>query len=316
MRVELRQGDLADLAFLRTDSVDVVFTAYAFGYVEDLGRVFRQVHRVLKVGAPLVFSLEHPAYALIDDDAEQPLLVRRSYFDRAADRPASRGGVELTAYHHTFADLYMGLIQASYRLEAILEPEPLLDGPRSSSGARPSATCRAPSSSRPAKRATDQSTDSGDGSARSASEPAATPSRLQSRTVCVRTVCVRTVCSRSGPPPPRRLGGVAVLGPPGVQPPAGLVLAEHALVEAQVEQEVEGPTDRRAGSMPRRSMTDGRRAQAGWRRAPRAARSSAMRTSSSSMRRASARALAALRVVESHRVSSFSWSSRGPASRT
>ena len=30
-----------------------VFSALAFGYVEDLGRVFRQVHRVLKVGAPL-----------------------------------------------------------------------------------------------------------------------------------------------------------------------------------------------------------------------------------------------------------------------
>ena len=50
VRVELRQGDLADLAFLRADSIDLVFSAYAFGYVEDLNRVFRQVHRVLKVG--------------------------------------------------------------------------------------------------------------------------------------------------------------------------------------------------------------------------------------------------------------------------
>ena len=38
--------------------------------------------------------------------------------------------------------------------------------------------------------------------------------------------------------------------------------------------------------------------------------------SSSSMRRARARALAALRVVQSHRVSSLSRSSSGPASRT
>ena len=62
VRVELRQGDMADLAFLRADSIDLVFSAYAFRYVEDLNRVFRQVHRVLKVGAPLVFSLPHPAY--------------------------------------------------------------------------------------------------------------------------------------------------------------------------------------------------------------------------------------------------------------
>src|ERR1700722_4604075 len=82
VRLDLRHGDLADLAFLRADSIDLAFSAYAFGYVEDLNRVFRQVHRVLKVGAPLVFSLPHPAYDMIDDDADPALLVRRSYFDR------------------------------------------------------------------------------------------------------------------------------------------------------------------------------------------------------------------------------------------
>ena len=44
VRVELRPGDLADLAFLRADSVDLVFSAGALGAVEDLNRVFRQVH--------------------------------------------------------------------------------------------------------------------------------------------------------------------------------------------------------------------------------------------------------------------------------
>ncbi len=50
VRIELRQGDLADLAFLRADSIDLVFSGYAFGYVDDLNRVFRQVHRVLEGG--------------------------------------------------------------------------------------------------------------------------------------------------------------------------------------------------------------------------------------------------------------------------
>jgi SAM-dependent methyltransferase len=130
VKVELRQGDLADLAFLRSDSVDVVFSAYAFGFVEDLGRVFRQVHRVLKVGAPFVFSLKHPAYDLIDDGAEQPLLVRRSYFDRSPIE-YSRGDATFVEYPHTFADLTMGLARSSYRIEAILEPEPQSGGPRS-----------------------------------------------------------------------------------------------------------------------------------------------------------------------------------------
>src|SRR5438105_5606309 len=46
VKVELRQGDLADLAYLRAESVDLVFSAYTFGYVQDLTRVFWQVHRV------------------------------------------------------------------------------------------------------------------------------------------------------------------------------------------------------------------------------------------------------------------------------
>lgn len=130
VRVELRHGDLADLAFLRADSIDVAFSAYAFGFVEDLNRVFRQVHRVLKVGAPLIFSLPHPAYDMIDDDADQPLLVRRSYFDHSPI-DYEWNGIQFTDYHHTIADLYMGLVRASYRVDTILEPAPTHTGPRS-----------------------------------------------------------------------------------------------------------------------------------------------------------------------------------------
>jgi ubiquinone/menaquinone biosynthesis C-methylase UbiE len=130
VKVELRQGDLADLAFLRADTIDLVFSANAFNYVEDLNRVLRQVHRVLKVGAPLVFSLPHPAYAVLDGDAG-PLELRRSYYDRT---PVTRtvGGVGLVEYPHTFSDLYMSLARASYRMDQVLEPAPASTGPRSS----------------------------------------------------------------------------------------------------------------------------------------------------------------------------------------
>jgi ubiquinone/menaquinone biosynthesis C-methylase UbiE len=130
VRVDLREGDLADLAFLRADSIDLVFSAYAFGYVQDLNRVFRQVHRVLKVGAPLVFSLTHPAYDMIDDVTEPALLVRRSYFDRSPIE-FDWAGLTFTAYHHTFSEMYMGLVRASYRIDLVLEPEPDRGGPHS-----------------------------------------------------------------------------------------------------------------------------------------------------------------------------------------
>jgi SAM-dependent methyltransferase len=129
VRVELRQGDLADLAFLRADSIDLVFSSYAFGYVDDLNRVFRQVHRVLKIGAPLVFSLPHPASEIFDLDGQDPLAIRRSYFDKS---PVEQdlGGVVFTNYRHTVGDIYMGLARSSYRVDLMLEPEPVPSGRR------------------------------------------------------------------------------------------------------------------------------------------------------------------------------------------
>ena len=130
VKVDLRLGDMADLAFLRADSIDAAFSAFAFQYVEDLNRVFRQVHRVLKVGAPFVFSLPHPAYSVIDEDSGSPPKISRSYFDRAPDR-YKWGGVDFVAYHHTFADLYMGLARSSYKVDLVLEPEPIARSRRS-----------------------------------------------------------------------------------------------------------------------------------------------------------------------------------------
>lgn len=130
VRVELRQGDMADLAFLRADSVDLVFSSFAFQYVEDLNRVFRQVNRVLRAGAPLVFSLPHPAYFVLDEESGAPPRLERSYFDRSPER-YDWGGVAFTAYHHSFADLYMGLTRTSFRVDLILEPEPTPGAPRS-----------------------------------------------------------------------------------------------------------------------------------------------------------------------------------------
>ena len=136
VKVELRHGDLADLAFLRADSIDVVFSANAFNFVDDLNRVFRQVHRVLKVSAPLVFSVPHPTYRLLNDAQHahdpvgEPLRIRRSYFDKSPIE-TERNGIVLTEYHHTMADIYMGLARSSYRVDLVIEPEPVGDGHRS-----------------------------------------------------------------------------------------------------------------------------------------------------------------------------------------
>src|SRR6516165_3084564 len=88
VRVEWHESDVADLAFLRADSIDMALAIGVLGDVDDLDRCFRQVHRVLRPGAPFVFSLDHPVALTIGREGAAPgalalgaLEVRRSYFE-------------------------------------------------------------------------------------------------------------------------------------------------------------------------------------------------------------------------------------------
>lgn len=89
-RVELHQGDLADLAFLRADTIDAIYSEGGLDQVIDLPRVFRQAHRVLRPEAPLVFSLPHPA---VDPEPGR-----------------------------TLSDVFMALVRTNFRVDSLLEP--------------------------------------------------------------------------------------------------------------------------------------------------------------------------------------------------
>jgi SAM-dependent methyltransferase len=60
LRVECHAAELADLGFATSGSVDLVLANGSLDRIDDLGRVLRQVHRVLKVGAPFVILTTHP----------------------------------------------------------------------------------------------------------------------------------------------------------------------------------------------------------------------------------------------------------------
>jgi SAM-dependent methyltransferase len=58
--VECHIGELADLGFATSGSVALVVADHSLDAVDDLGRVLRQVHRVLRAGSPFVISVPHP----------------------------------------------------------------------------------------------------------------------------------------------------------------------------------------------------------------------------------------------------------------
>jgi SAM-dependent methyltransferase len=121
VRVELHQAGLAELAFLRSDSIDAAISVMALGSTDDLARVFRQVHRVLKPEAPLVCSLPHPAFAMIDPTAPDPLRIVRAY-DDAAPRTWELDGTEVVDRPRTFADLFTTFQRSNFRVDQVMEP--------------------------------------------------------------------------------------------------------------------------------------------------------------------------------------------------
>ena len=126
VRVEFHRTDLADLAFLRGDSIDAALSVFALAEVEDLNRVFRQVHRVLTNNGPLAISLPHPAHATLDPDSGEPPRLARRY----ADAEPVTGRVEGVdaEYSHTIGGLFTSLTRAKFRVDTVLEPEPLGSG--------------------------------------------------------------------------------------------------------------------------------------------------------------------------------------------
>ncbi len=101
VRVECHQGDLADLGFVTSAAVDIVISAHTLDSDDDLPRLLRQEHRVLKPAAHFVIATTHPVARMFADDGT----VVRPY---GADRSS-------------FGELYLALDRTNFHLDAIHE---------------------------------------------------------------------------------------------------------------------------------------------------------------------------------------------------
>lgn len=64
--VQCVHADLADLGDIASTSCDVVVAAHSLVGIDDLGRLLRQVHRILIPSMPFVISIPHPFAAVTD----------------------------------------------------------------------------------------------------------------------------------------------------------------------------------------------------------------------------------------------------------
>jgi SAM-dependent methyltransferase len=136
VKIETHHGPLPELAFVRADTIDAAVSIYGLAAADDLDRVFRQVHRVLRAERPFVFSLPHPAFTLLDPEGGEPVL-RRTWWDSspvpwsvAAGGASTPSRLAATAARagsdrpHTLGGLFASLGRANFRVDALAEPEP------------------------------------------------------------------------------------------------------------------------------------------------------------------------------------------------
>jgi ubiquinone/menaquinone biosynthesis C-methylase UbiE len=128
VKIEFHHSDLADLAFLRADSVELVVAVYSLAGVQDLGRVFRQLHRIMRPEGALVISLPHPFSMMLEadpDDQQSPYLTRTAWSDQAITWRS--GGDEGVTHVHQIGELFTSLLRANFRVDTMLEPTALPD---------------------------------------------------------------------------------------------------------------------------------------------------------------------------------------------
>ena len=125
VKVEWRKGDLADLAFLRAESIDAAFSADKVSEVDDAARLFRQVQRVLKPNGPFVFSYEHPMAVCVGATGA----VERSYFE-PGPIDVERDGERVRVYTRGIGEVFTELGRAGFRVDTVLEPRPDTPGAR------------------------------------------------------------------------------------------------------------------------------------------------------------------------------------------
>jgi hypothetical protein len=116
---------MADLGAVATASQDVVFSAWAFGYVDNQAAVFAEVHRVLKATGVFAWSMAHPMTYILDENRPAALDVVNSYFDTGVhiEGDTDTPGEAFASVHRTVADYFNLCVGAGFVVERLLEPD-------------------------------------------------------------------------------------------------------------------------------------------------------------------------------------------------
>lgn len=101
--VQGHHGELADLGFATSNSIDLVVADHTLVEIDDFGRLLRQVHRVMRSSRPFVISVPHPFNGVYTTDQYGSMV-----------HPYGTTG-------RTIGDWFIHLTRANFRVDQILE---------------------------------------------------------------------------------------------------------------------------------------------------------------------------------------------------
>lgn len=127
--------DMQDLSMFKSNMFDLVTSSIVVGYLDDLGKSFREVYRVLRPRGIFTFSENHPILrGQWEKDQEGTRLHWNldNYFQRSIDidKWGTQSGrvIETSSRHRTIQDYFDALISARFLVERLIEPEPIDEG--------------------------------------------------------------------------------------------------------------------------------------------------------------------------------------------
>lgn len=136
--IDFVQSDMARLDTLSDNSFDLVISACAIAFVEDIDATFRETYRVLRPDGIFILSDMYPLQYILDETKKgvvfnhrypfAPILLKwRWEFDR--DDKGKRFSAGFQHYVRSLSQYHNALVDAGFVVSKILEPEPTLDTP-------------------------------------------------------------------------------------------------------------------------------------------------------------------------------------------
>ena len=125
-RIEYRAMSLEKLDALKDERFDIAYSSLCFHYIRDLGKLLRDIHRLLMPHGMLIFSQEHPITTADYDGGFSPDNASYTFssYLKEGIRRNEWFDTDITTYHRTFGTIATTLARSGFSIDEILEPAP------------------------------------------------------------------------------------------------------------------------------------------------------------------------------------------------